>query len=236
VSIGLDIPRSRAGGETKSQSAPHHDDRPPAVVRNISFSNIHGTVTTAPPPLPDYPFPRGYNPGEGHSCIVLNSVDGTTIENISFDDIGLVFGGGGTAAEAARRDLPQIAGEYFALGPMPAYGFYARHTRGLMLRNMRFEFDQTELRPAMILDHVADVAINGLSVQADPGMESALRFTAAQDVLLTAARLLTPTPIFLQIEGGENAGIAIESSDLSKATQPLACRSGAEPSAVKLRI
>jgi hypothetical protein len=50
----------------------------------------------------------------------LNCVGDAILENISFDDIHLTFGGGGTAEDAARRDLPRIAGEYFMLGPMPA--------------------------------------------------------------------------------------------------------------------
>jgi hypothetical protein len=33
------------------------------------------------------------------------------MENISLENVHLTFGGGGTAEDAARRDLPQIAGE-----------------------------------------------------------------------------------------------------------------------------
>jgi hypothetical protein len=72
-----------------------------------------------------------YNPGEQHSCIALNCVGRATLEKISFENIHLTFGGGGTAEDAARRDLPQLAGEYFMLGPMPAYGFYAQNSRAL---------------------------------------------------------------------------------------------------------
>src|SRR5205085_8837659 len=115
------------------------DARPPGIVRNITFSNIHGTVTTNPPPLPDYPFASDYRPGEGHSCIVLNAVGDSIVENITFDNVHLTFGGGGTAEEAARRDVPQVAGEYFMLGPIPAYGLYARNARALTLNSVRFE-------------------------------------------------------------------------------------------------
>lgn len=207
----------------------------PAVARNISFSNIHGTVTTQPGALPDYPFSNSYRPGEGHSCITLNCVGDATLENISFDDIHLTFGGNGTAQDAARRDLPQIAGEYFMLGPMPAYGLYARNARGLTLENVRFQVSQPDLRPAVIFDHVADAAINGLSVQANRDAESALRFIDCREALLTAARLLTPAAVFLQLEGAANENIKIDGGDLSKAALPLAFKNGALKENVKLQ-
>ncbi len=237
ISIGPSSRRRRApDGKELPESAQEPDTRPAAIVRNISFSNIHGTVTTNPPPLPDFPFPGTYNPGERHSCITLNCVGGATLENISFDDVHLTFGGGGAADDAARRDLPETAGEYFQLGPMPAYGLYARNARGITLQNVRFQVAASELRPAVILDRVADVAVNGLSIEADAQAESALRFIDAKQVLLTAARLLTPTPVFLQLEGAGNDGIIVDGGDVSKAAAPVALKQGATAAAVKLRI
>src|SRR6201999_4045929 len=164
----------------------------PAVLRNLSFSNIRGTVTTDPPQLPEAKVTSTANPGEKHSCITLNCVGGATMENITLDNINLTFGGGGTAEDAARRDLPQIAGEYFMMGPMPAYGFYARSAHGLTLQNVRLQVSTPEMRPAVIFDHVEDVAVNGLSVQANPAAESVLRCINSKQILLTASRLLSP--------------------------------------------
>jgi hypothetical protein len=208
---------------------------PPAAARNISFTNIHGTVTTDPPQLPGVPFTSRYRPGEGHSCITLNCVGDATLDHITFDNVHLIFGGGGTAEEAARRDLPQIAGEYFILGPMPAYGLYARNVRALTLNNVRFELRQPDLRPALIFDHVEDSAISSFSIQSNREAESALRFIDSKDVLLTAARLLTPAAVFLQLEGNSNEKITIDGGDLSKAVTPVACRNGALKEAVTLR-
>jgi len=211
------------------------DPSNPAIVRNISFSNIHGTITTDPPQLREATVTSGYNPGEKRSAITLSAVGGSIIENITFDNIHLTFGGGGTAEDAARRDLPQIAGEYFMLGPIPAYGFYARNSRAITLQNVRFQFSQPDLRPALIFDNVEDAAINGLSVQADAATESALRFINSKDVLLTAPRLLTQTATFLQLEGANNERITIDGGDYSRAGKPLAFKNEATAKAVKLR-
>ena len=205
------------------------------MARNISFSNIHGTVTTNPPQLPETTLTSDPRPGEGHSCITLNCIGDATMANISFDDIHLTFGGGGTAEDAARRELPQIAGEYFMLGPMPAYGFYARNSHGLTLQNVRLQVSTPEMRPAVIFDHVEDVAVNGLSVQANPAAESVLRCINSKQILLTASRLLSPAAVFLQLEGTGNTDIKIDGGDLTKAAKVLAYKNGATEKAVRLR-
>jgi len=207
----------------------------PAVLRNISFSNIHGTVTTDPPQLAEAKVTSVENPGEKHSCITFNCVGGATMENVSLDNINLTFGGGGTTEDAARRDLPQIAGEYFMLGPMPAYGLYARGVKGLTVQNLRLQYATPDLRPAVIFDHVTDASLNGLSVQAETSTESALRFIDSKDVLITAPRLLTATETFLQVEGAENQAITVDGGDVTKARQALALKNGATAKAVRMR-
>jgi len=228
-------PISISVGAAPRSEQPPAPGAKPGIVRNISFSNIHGTVTTNPPPLPDYPFTSDYRPGEGHSCIVLNAVADAVVENITFDNVHLTFGGGGTAEEAARRDLLQIAGEYFMLGPMPAYGLYARNARGLTLQNVKFQVASPDLRPAVFFDRVNDAAINGFSVEGTPQAESVLRFIDSKDVLITASRVLGQSPAFLQVEGPANERITIEGGDLSKAAAPLALRGGATAQAVRVR-
>jgi hypothetical protein len=234
ISVG---PRTRQNQNVDEGLQPTlpKETRPPAVARNISFSNISGTVTTNPPQLPETTLTSDPRPGEGHSCITLNCIGDATLENISFDNIHLTFGGGGTAEDAARRDLPQIAGEYFMLGPMPAYGFYARNSHGLTLQNVRLQVSTPELRPAVIFDHVEDVAVNSLSVQANPAAESALRCINSKQVLLMAARLVSPAAVFLQLEGTENENIKIDGGDLSKAATAFTFKNGATEKAVQQR-
>lgn len=234
ASLGPRTPRGSGSGPTPVAAVPE-DNTEAAVMRNISFSNIHGTVTTTPQQLPGLAFLNGYNPGERFSCIALNCVGGAKVENISFENVHLKFGGGGTAEQGARRDLPEIAGEYFHLGPMPAYGFYARNASGLTLNNVRFEVETPELRPAVILDHVEDVSISGLAVEGNADAESALRFIDTQQVLVTAPRVLKQGKVFLQVEGASSGGIIVDGGDLIKAAESVVFKNAAEESAVKLR-
>ncbi|HUB24147.1 MAG TPA: glycosyl hydrolase family 28 protein [Tepidisphaeraceae bacterium] len=245
ISIGLGPlsrrarPASRPGTPVVNQEGEEPaaiSDRVPGIVRNISFSNIRATVTSSPAQLPNVAFTSAYAEGEIRSCIALNGVNGEYLENITFDNVHVTYGGGGTAEDAAIRDVPQRAGEYFELGRLPAYGMYARGVRGLTLQNVRFQVEQPDLRPALVFDRVEDVAINGLSVQGNPAGESVLRFVDAKQALLSASRVLTPAAVFMRVEGGDSNGIIIDGGDLSNAAQPTDFAAGADQSSVKLRV
>lgn len=150
-------------------------------------------------------------------------------------DIHLTFGGGGTAEDAGRRELPEFAGEYFMLGPIPAYGLYARGVRGLTLQNIRLQSATSDLRPAVMFDRVTDAAISGLTVMADAEAESALRFISSKQVLVTAPRLLDSTNVFLSLEGPGNERIVIDGGDISPAAQPIVLRDEASKDSVRFR-
>ena len=204
------------------------------IIRNISFRSIRATVVK-PFPLPESEWTSNYNPGEVFSCIGLNAVGAGWLENISFDDVHITFPGGGTAEQAAVRDVPKAIGEYYAAGVFPAWAIYARQVRGLTLNNVRFEIAASDLRPAVVFDHVSDAAVNGFSVQGDKDAESVLRFIESQDVLLSATKLLKPASIFLQVEGAANENITLDGGDISKAATPLVFKNGALEKSVKLR-
>jgi len=232
ISIGLGEQRRRS--DTATGPAPTaNPPRPPGIVRNISFSGIHATVAK-PVPLPDAGFASAYKPGEEFSCITLNAMGEGFLENISFNEVHVTFPGGGTAEQAAVRDVPKIAGEYYDMGIPPSYALFARNVRGLTLQNVRFQTAAKDLRPALVFDHVTDAALNSLSVQGDGEAESALRFIATRDVLLTSPRLLAKAAIFLQVEGAESGGIKIDGGDVSKAAKALSFKDGASQDAVKI--
>ena len=225
ISIGLDSTR-------RSNSAP--TAAPTGIVRNISFHSIRATVVAEGRQHEDLSWPQKFRPGETRTCITLNGVGSEFLENISFNDVHVTYEGGGTAQEAAA-EVPKIAGEYFEIGTPPAYGFYARNVRGLTLNNVRLEATTSDLRPAVVFDHVADASVNDLGAQGNSKADSLLRFIETRDVLLTAMRVLTPAAILLKLEGGATAGITVDGGDISKAAKPLAFSGGATPKAVKLK-
>jgi hypothetical protein len=201
-------------------------------VRNIRFRGIQANVVAQGRQYADIKFDQNYRPGETRQCIVLNALDGAVIEDITLDDVRITYGGGGTAEEA-RREIPQTAGEYFEVGTPPAYGLYARNVRGLTMNNVRFDVAEPDLRPAVVMDHVTDAAVRGLSAQGNPEASAVVRTIDAHDVLFTATRVLTPAAAFLQVEGAGSKGIVVDGGDLSKAKTAV---TGTGKDGVKVRL
>ena len=113
------------------------------------------------------------------------------------------------------------------LGPMPAYGLYARNSRALTFQNVRFQVSSADLRPALILDRVTDVAINGFSIDGNREAEACLRLIDSKEVYVAAARVLTPASVFLRLEGAGNSGIILDGGDLSKVSSRVELKNGA---------
>jgi hypothetical protein len=238
ISIGLSSTRRRSTTAPSTEPTSNPATTRPferGVVRNISFNAIRATVVAIGEQYEDMGFAQSYRPGETRTCVTLNGAgDDDVLENISLADVHVTYEGGGTAEEASR-EVPKIAGEYFEIGTPPAYGLYARNVRGLTLHNVRVETTTPDLRPAVVFDHVQDAAVNGLSAAGNPQAPSVLRFTDSKDVLISAARVLSPASTFLRVEGESNESIVIDGGHLAKAAKPLAFARGANEKSVTLR-
>jgi hypothetical protein len=227
--ISIDLNNAGRG----DSSTPAAGSAPKGFFRNVSFTNIRANVVSEGRQFEDIAFAQNYRPGETRQCIVLNAVGDCFLEDVTLDNVRVTYGGGGTSAEAEAK-VPQVAGEYFEIGTPPAYGLYARNVRGLTLNNVRFEVEGPDLRPAVVFDHVADAAINGLNAQGNAGAKSLLRFIETQDVLLSASRALTPAAVFLQVEGGASGGIVVNGGDITRAASAVSFEGGARKDAVKV--
>ncbi|AEW02191.1 glycoside hydrolase [Niastella koreensis] len=209
-----------------------------SFVRNISFNGIRATVVEKPVDHPDIAFGTKMFDGEINSCITLNGVGNAFLENISFTDVHITYAGGGTKEQALKRDVPQVAAEYFGVwatapfGP-PAYGIYARNVRNLTLNNVRFDCEKPDARPAVIFDNVQDASIMGLSAQGSVDSE-VIRIINSKDVLIAASRVLTNAGVFLQVEGAASEGIVVNGGDTRKALKPLVLDKGAGKDAVAM--
>lgn len=228
-----------SGLASNNQGSNPSADRP--FVRNISFNGIRASVLALPVPHPDIHFDLHTWEGEKNSCITLNGMGDYYLENISFTDVHVTYAGGGTTAQSEKRNIPKIAAEYFGVwdvapGGPPAYGLYARNVKGLTLQNVRFEFEASDARPAVVFDGVEDASINGLSVQGSMTAPSVFRITNSKDLLFTATRVLTPCKVLMSLEGTGNGGIFVDGGDLRKVQKHIVAMDGADEKAVKVRL
>jgi len=231
IGIGFSGPSNNGNNNASNPTKP--------FIRNIVFNAIRATVVATPIDHPDIHFGVSVREGEKNSCITLNAMGEYYIENISFTDVHVKYAGGGTAEQATKM-VPNEAAEYFGVwnhppGGPPAYGMYARNVKGLTLQNVRFEYDEPDARPAIIFDNVQDASINNLTAKGSEGAEL-LRFINSKDILLTGTRLLTPSSVFLMVEGSSSRDITVNGGDVQKAKQSLVVDKGATKTAVRMQV
>jgi polygalacturonase len=226
-------------GSSNNDNSNNNAEAVKPYIRNIVFCGIRATTVQKPMNHPDIPWDVGGREGEKNSCITLNAMDDYYLEDISFTDVHVKYAGGGTAEQAAKRSIPKIAAEYFGVWDMapggpPCYGIYARNVKGLSLQNVRLEYEENDVRPAVIFDNVQDATIVGLSAKGNIDAEI-IRLVNSKDVLLSAARVLTPARTFLQVEGTGCENITIDGGDLRKAISALGFENGGNQKSVLLR-
>jgi polygalacturonase len=128
------------------------------VLRNISIANVIATGV------------------DKKSGVQITGLPGVDIEHVRLDNIRITYNGGGTR-EQAERQAPELGTGYpepSKLGVFPAYGLFARHVKDLELRDIRFDFDKQDLRPAMICDDVDGLEIDDFKAQTAPDISAAV--------------------------------------------------------------
>ena len=213
-----------------------NENRPIGTFQNVLFSNIRARVAAvAQPELfnPDWKAEQG----EERSCISITGLPGHPIEGIALSDIRITFPGGGTAAEAARRavpDLPDTYPEYFMFGVLPAYGLYGHHVKDLSLNNVRFDLASPDLRPAIVCDDVENLELADFQAQGNEQAECLLRLQQTRGVFVHGSRPLNASPTFLRVEGNESREIGLDGNDLRRTTRPVDLAESAPQDCVEL--
>ncbi|HWQ55450.1 MAG TPA: hypothetical protein VN442_17315, partial [Bryobacteraceae bacterium] len=106
------------------------------------------------------------------------------VEDISVSDLRMVMTGGGQASlpekQVPEREAAYPSGRMF--GELPAYGFYARHARGVDLRRISVSCEQVDGRPALVADDVTGLVVERFHA------EGQLRLTNVRRVVVRGAR------------------------------------------------
>ena len=113
----------------------------PGAICNITIRDV-----TAEGILPDY------------AALIMGLPD-HPIEDVTLENVRLVYDCGGTAADAARRppELEDAYPEPSMFGRTPAFGLWARHVRGLTLTNFSALTIAPDARPETLFEDVTPV-------------------------------------------------------------------------------
>jgi len=93
----------------------------------------------------------------------ITGLPGHPVQDIALENVSVQFRGGGSAGDA-RREVPEHPAkypEYSMFGPLPAYGFYCRHARGLRLSRVQVSLVEPDARPALVCEDVRELEVFG---------------------------------------------------------------------------
>ena len=163
----------RLGNRARGPDAP-----PVGAIRRVDISHV--TVSGADP----------------RYASIISGIPGHSIEDVRLHDIRVVHRGGGSAEDAALQP-PENETAYpepSMFGQTPSYGLYARHVRGLELRDVDMNVAAPDQRPPIALrdvigavfDHVVARRADGvpffalsdvrdLEVRNSPGADQVVR-------------------------------------------------------------
>lgn len=108
----------------------------PGAIRKVVIRDV-----TAEGILPDY-------------AALIMGLPGHPIEDVTLENVRLVYDGGGTEADAARQppELEDAYPEPSMFGRTPAYGLWARHVRGLTLKGFQATTMAHDARPERLFE------------------------------------------------------------------------------------
>jgi polygalacturonase len=194
----------------RSRGAPESTP-PPGRIRNIAIDNCFAkgqTLTSA-----------------------IAGLEGQPIEGISLSNVHITSREGGSL-DLASKEVPELPSDYpevTMFRRLPSYGLYARHVRGLSLRNVNVELEGQDMRPALFAEDVAALDIDGFRYHVPGGSQPAIRLRNSSRVFLRGCRATEGTSLFLSVVGSGTGSITVIGNDFSGAQNGI--EAGSEVSA-----
>jgi len=149
------------------------------------------------------------------SGILITGVPGHYITNLTLENIEIDLLGSGTAA-IARHTVPEAVDQYpevKTFGPIiPAYGVWARHVKGLKLKNVTFHIKQNDLRPVFICEDGKDIELSGWSVPQTTGAEAIMRLENVDGAAINRVTVKGSAQAFVRVEGSDSKNIKLSNN------------------------
>ncbi len=126
------------------------------VLRNVTIKNISAVLSTT---------------DQKRNTIFITGVPGNCVENVVLENLNVEFPGG--SSQKSTVTVPEDEARYperHFFGVAPAYGVYARHVKGLNIKNCHFKLTKADYRHALVLDDVTNLIVNKLEI---PGCSKA---------------------------------------------------------------
>ena len=160
-------------------------------IDGVTISNVYAEVPATKPdagynyegPVED--LPRNISP----SSIV--GLPGAYIENITLRNIEIRYPGGGNPhyAKVGLDELDNVPEleknypEFSMFKELPAWGFYIRHAKGIIMDNVKLVCDRKDYRTAIVLDDVHGATFSKLQVSEPGSRKESIYSCKSTDIL-----------------------------------------------------
>jgi polygalacturonase len=168
----------------------------PGSVENVSFSNIVA---------------RG-----ARMTSSVTGIPGYMARRVALSNIMITMEGGNQ--DPKGLDVPENIAKYpegTMFGTLPAFGFYARHAEGIALSNVQLRWDIEDLRPAMIVDDVKDLTIDGFRTDTVAGASPVIWLNNVADAFIRGSRTAI-AKTFLRVSGPDSKQVLLLGNDLTR--------------------
>jgi hypothetical protein len=146
------------------------------------------------------------------SGILITGVPGHYITNLTLENIEIELLGTGTA-ENSRHVVPEAIDQYpevKTFGPtIPAYGVWARHVKGLKLKNITFRIKNNDLRPVFICDDGKGIEVTGWDIPTTTGAQSIIRLENVEEATISNNDVNGKADVFVKVEGVNSKTIRV---------------------------
>lgn len=101
-------------------------------------------------------------------------VPGYPVQDVKLENIEITYGGR-VSKDIAFIPLDAIGSvpeneagypEFSMFGELPAWGFYLRHAEGIKMINIKINYREADFRPALVMDDVKNIDMEGISIPA----------------------------------------------------------------------
>ncbi len=146
-----------------------------SFMKNVTIKNVYAEVPLNKPdkgynyegPIED--LPRNISPSS------IMGLPNQTLENVVLENIEIVYPGGSdkyyayrglTAAELdSIPEMPAAYPEFSQFKELPAWGFYIRHAKNILFKNVTLRAKDQDYRPAIVSDKVSDIKFVNTKIQ-----------------------------------------------------------------------
>ena len=186
---------------------------PVGTIKNIMFSNIQASVVET---------------DTARAGMLITGIKGHYIENVTFNNVHVIFPGGGTAKQALQH-VPELAAVYPEkawFGILPAYGLYARHIKNMTLNNVSFDFISPEMRPSMFFLDAIGLEFFHFEAKAPDNHTSLIKFEDVSDVLFQNCLSKGYADSYVEIKDDNCTNIRLLSNDFTQVARPVKLEKG----------